>query len=64
MSKKDKTPTVEFAHGPIIFARAGSPALKVLHTFAGRIQPGAIFPVTEEELSSLKNENDMLVIWR
>ncbi len=51
-------------NAPIIFARKNSPALAVLKRFAGRIVPGAIFSVTEEELASLHNPDDMLVLWK
>ena len=51
-------------NAPIIFARVDSPAHAVLKRFAGSIVPGAIFPVTAEELASLHNPDDMLVLWK
>ncbi len=51
-------------NAPIIFVRDDSPALDVLRRFAGRIVPGAIFPVTKTELASLRNPDDMLVLWK
>ncbi len=49
---------------PIIFARDDSLAFDVLTLFAGRMVPGAIFPVTAKELASLRNPDDMLVLWK
>ncbi len=61
----DETPEVTpNPNAPIIFARDDSPALAVLKRFAGRVVPGAIFPVTAEELASLRNPDDMLVLWK
>ncbi len=61
----DKTPEVKpNPNGPIIFARDDSPALAVLTRFAGRIVPGAIFSVTKNELASLRNPDDILVLWK
>ena len=57
-------PIVQAADGPIIFARIGSPALKVMEKFAGSMVPGAIFAVSQEELDSLKDPDDMVVLWR
>ena len=61
----DETPEVTpNPNAPIIFARENSSALAVLKRFAGRVVPGAIFPVTAEELASLRNPDDMLVLWK
>ncbi len=61
----DETPEVTpNPNGPIIFARDDSFALAVLTRFAGRIVPGAIFPVAKTELASLRNPDDMLVLWK
>ena len=64
MSGGDVDPTVEPENGPIIFARIGSPAMDILKRFAGKIRPGAIFPASQEEIASLRNDNDTFVIWR
>ncbi len=61
----DETPEVTpNPNAPIIFARGDSPALAVLTRFAGRIVPGAIFKVTKTELASLRNPDDILVLWK
>ncbi len=61
----DETPEVPHnPNGPSIFARDDSPALAVLTRFAGRIVPGAIFKVTAKELASLRNPDDILVLWK
>ncbi len=61
----DETPEVTpNPAAPIIFARDDSPALAVLKRFAGRIVPGAIFSVTAKELASLRNPDDILVLWK
>jgi hypothetical protein len=57
-------PIVQFTDGPIIFARIGSPALEVMQKFAGNMVPGAIFSVSQKDLDSLKNPDDMFVLWR
>ncbi len=61
----DKTPEVTpNPAAPIIFAREGSRALDVLTRYAGRVVPGAIFSVTANELHSLRNPDDILVLWK
>ncbi len=61
----DETPEVPHnPNGPIIFARDDSPALAVLTRFAGRIVPGAIFKITAKELASLRNPDDIQVLWK
>lgn len=48
--------------GPFVFVRRGSPAEVVFKRFDGDIHPGSVLLVSEEEMNSLNNKND--VVWR
>lgn len=64
MTDPEKIETVPPADAPLIFVRRESSAARVLCQHAGKIIPGVILLVSEEELRSLRDGNDMLVLWK